>query len=121
MEFSDKLRLLIEEKNITQKQLAADLQIPVSTLGGYVQGTSEPDFETLKMISKYFEVTPNYLLDYHTNNIKNSKEEDILRIFRSLSEDQQDLYLEQGKAFLRVNSKENAKYSNMTLQSGNNA
>lgn len=121
MEFSDKLRLLIEEKKITQKQLAADLQIPVSTLGGYVQGTSEPDFETLKMISKYFEVTPNYLLDYHTNNIKNSKEEDILRIFRSLSEDQQDLYLEQGKAFLRVNSKENAKYSNMTLQSGNNA
>lgn len=118
MEFSDKLRSLIEEKNITQKQLASELKIPVSTLGGYVQGTSEPDFATLKIISKYFEVTPNYLLDYHTSNIKNSKEEDILRIFRSLSEDQQDLYLEQGKAFLKINAKESAKSSHTTSQSG---
>lgn len=121
MEFSYKLRLLIEEKNITQKQLAGDLQIPVSTLGGYVQGTSEPDFETLKMIAGYFGVTPNYLLDYHTNNIKNDKEEDILRIFRSLSPEQQDLYLEQGKAFLKINAKENAKSLNLTPQNGNNA
>lgn len=120
MEFSDKLRSLIEEKKITQKQLAVDLKIPVSTLGGYVQGTSEPDFETLKMISKYFCVTPNYLLDYHTNNIRNNKEEDILRIFRSLSPEQQELYLEQGKAFLKINSKESAKYSNMTSQNGSN-
>lgn len=119
MGFSDKLRLLIEEKNITQKRLATELQIPVSTLGGYVQGTSEPDFETLKMISKYFCVTPNYLLNYHTNNIMNDKEEDILRIFRSLSSDQQDLYLEQGKAFLKINTKESAKSSNSTQQDGN--
>ena len=121
MEFYNKLRSLIEEKKITQKQLAIELQIPVSTLGGYVQGTSEPDFETLKMISKYFGVTPNYLLDYHTDNVKNNKEEDILRIFRSLSSDQQDLYLEQGKAFLKINSKENAKYSNIISQSESNA
>lgn len=118
MNFSDKLRLLIEEKNITQKQLAVDMQIPVSTLGGYVQGTSEPDFETLKMISKYFEVSPNYLLDYHTNNIKSNKEEDILRIFRTLSPEQQDLYLEQGKAFLKINAKEHAKSCNTTSQNG---
>ena len=73
------------------------------------------------MIAKYFAVTPNYLLDYHTNNVKNSMEEDILRIFRSLSSEQQDLYLEQGKAFLKINAKESAKSSKSTSQNGSNA
>lgn len=48
MNFSEKLRLLIDEENITQKQFANDLNIAPSTIGGYVQGISEPDFETLK-------------------------------------------------------------------------
>lgn len=48
MKFSEKLRLLIDEFDITQKQFANDLNIAPSTIGGYVQGVSEPDFETLK-------------------------------------------------------------------------
>ncbi len=112
MIFSDKLRLLIEEQDLTQKQLAYDLKIPVSTLGGYVQGTSEPDFQTLKIIANYFDVTTDYLLDFYTNQVKSSKEVDLLRIFRSLSPEQQDLYLEQGKAFIKIKAKDSAKSSN---------
>ena len=37
-----------------------------STIGGYVQNSSEPDFETLKRLAKYFDVTTDYLLDYHS-------------------------------------------------------
>lgn len=48
MKFSDKLRFLIEERNLTQKQVAQDLNIAPSTMGGYVQGMSQPDFDTLK-------------------------------------------------------------------------
>lgn len=118
MIFSDKLRLLIQEHDITQKQLAKDLKIPVSTLGGYVQGTSEPDFQMLKTIAKYFNVSTDYLLDYREDYIKSSKEDDLLRIFRSLSAEQQDLYLEQGKAFLKINSKENAESTKSTSQNG---
>ena len=62
MTFSDKLRMLIEDSNLTQKRVAIELHIPVSTLGGYVQGTSEPDFETLKLIATFFGVTTDYLL-----------------------------------------------------------
>jgi len=116
MNFSDRLRALIEESDITQKQLASDLHIPVSTLGGYVQGTSEPDFHTMVLIADYFRVSTDYLLDHYTGSIKNSKENDLLRIFRSLSPEQQDLYLEQGKAFLKIYSKENAKSSKPTSQ-----
>ena len=105
MKFFEKLRVLIEERNITQKQLAAELRIPVSTLGGYVQGTSEPDFETLKLFANYFNVAADYLLDIPKENAKNPKEDELLRIFRMLTSEQQDIYIEQGKAIIKVNLK----------------
>lgn len=107
MNFSDKLRQLIEERSMTQKQLAKELHIPVSTLGGYVQGTSEPDFQTLGIIAGYFNVTADFLLDIHSGNAKNSMEADLLRIFRSLTPEQQIVFLEQGKAFSKINLKKN--------------
>lgn len=105
MQFSERLRMLLEEQNLTQKQLAQELAIPASTLGGYVQGTSEPDFDTLKLIADYFKVTTDYLLDHRTEQVKTAEENDLRRIFRSLSPDQQRLYLEQGRAFLKINQK----------------
>jgi len=101
MTFSDILRLLIEERGLTQKQLAKDLHIAVSTLGGYVQGTSEPDFDTLKRLAEYFEVSADYLLDFRTGKAKSHSEDDLLRVFRALSPAQQEIYLEQGKVFLK--------------------
>lgn len=118
--FADRLRMLIDELDLTQKQLASDLHIPTSTLGGYVQGVSEPDFETLKILAEYFNVSTDYLLNYHTDDIRSDKENDIMRIFRSLSPTQQDLYIEQGKAFLKINAKKNAKLSKSTLEKKNN-
>ena len=73
MKFNEKLRMLIEEKNITQKQAAIDLNIAPSTMGGYVQGTSEPDFDTLKKILFYFNVSADYLLGIPESNIDNNK------------------------------------------------
>ena len=105
MTFSDILRLLIEEKGITQKQLAKDLHIAVSTLGGYVQGTSEPDFDTLRRLAQYFEVSVDYLLDFRVGKAVSHKEDDLLRVFRALTPFQQELYLERGKAILRVHSR----------------
>ena len=102
--FSERLRALIEERRMTQIQLAFDLRIPVSTLGGYVQGTSEPDFDTLKVIASYFDVTTDFLLGHPTADTKDSKEEDLLRIYRTLSLEDRKVYLEQGKAFIRYKS-----------------
>lgn len=120
MPFYDTLRNLIDERGLTQKQLAQDLEIPVSTLGGYVQGTSEPDFETLKLFANYFNVSADYLLSLKIGNTQSRLENELLRIFRSLSTEQQELYLEQGKAFIRINAKEDVKSSKSTLQGKNN-
>lgn len=106
MKFSDKLRALIEEKNITQKRAAQELNIAPSTMGGYVQGTSEPDFETLKHIALYFGVSIDYLLDIPDKYTKDSRENELLRIFRSLSEEQKSIFIEQGKVFIKINHAE---------------
>lgn len=108
MTFGDILRNLINDMDITQRQLANDLNIAPSTLGNYIQNSREPDFRTVKDIAKYFDVTVDYLIDYQSPYTHSRKEEELLRIFRSLTPEQQDLYLEQGKAFLKINSKENA-------------
>lgn len=111
MNFSDKLRCLIEERNLTQKRVANDLNIAPSTMGGYVQGSSEPDFDTLKRLAKYFNVSTDYLLNIPSNNCNNFIEDELLRVFRSMTLEQQHLFIEQGKVFVRANeiNKEKAK------------
>ena len=111
MSFSEKLRLLIDERDLTQKRLALDVGIPASTLGGYVQGTSEPDFETLKLLASYFSVSTDYLLDMREPTAKSPSENELLRVYRSLRTDQQALYLEQGKAILRMNARADSSVS----------
>ena len=103
MKFSNKLRNLIEERNLTQKKVANDLNIAPSTMGGYVQGSSEPDFETLKRIAEYFNVSADYLLSMKSINCSSSSEDELIRIFRSLTNEQQRIFIEQGKVFIRNN------------------
>lgn len=109
MSFGENLRTLIEEKDITQKELARQLNIAPSTLGSYVQNTREPDFSTLKMIAGYFDVSIDYLLDYSSGKTSNHQEDELLRIFRSLSQDQKDICIEQCRVFVRMNHKEKAE------------
>ena len=102
MKFCKILKNLIEERNLTQKRLAEELHIAVSTLGGYVQGTSEPDFEMLIIFANYFSVSTDFLLGFPSSaKIDSQKEENLLRIFRMLTPEQQNIYIEQGKAFLK--------------------
>lgn len=106
MSFGDNLRTLIEERNLTQKELAKQLNIAPSTMGSYVQNTREPDFSTLKLLAKYFDVSTDYLLDFNSNQTISHQEDDLLRIFRSLSSTQKDICLEQCKVFVKINYKE---------------
>lgn len=111
MSFCNNLRNLIEERDMTQKELAMQLNIAPSTLGSYVQGVREPDFSTLKSLAEYFDVTIDYLLDHSLNKNHTRKENEMLRIFRSLSEEQQYICMEQCKVFLLLNHKEKEKQS----------
>ena len=120
MSLGENLRNLIDERDMTQKELAKILNIAASTLGGYIQGYSEPDFETLKLLASYFDVSTDYLLDFQRNRSYTRNQQELLRIFDSLRPEQQELYIEQGKAFIRINAREDVKSSKSTLQGKNN-
>ena len=102
MKFGTVLRKLIEEHGITQKSLAAKLNLAPSTLGSYVQNTREPDFELLKKIASYFQVTTDYLLDYRSDAGKSAQEDELLQVFRLLTPKQQAINLAQEKALNRL-------------------
>ena len=105
MPFGDILRELLDDRDITQKQLALSLNIAPSTLGNYIQNSREPDFETLKKLAGFFDVSIDYLLGYRSKKANNHLEDELLNTFRAMTPEQQLVYLEQGKAFLKINRK----------------
>jgi len=105
MSFGDRLRSLLEERGITQKELASRINIAASTMGCYVQNIREPDFATLKLLADYFDVSTDFLLEHPSKHSESKLDDDLLRIFHSLSEDHKALFLEQGRAFIRLNLK----------------
>ena len=120
MKFGEILRELLEDNDITQKQLATDLNIAATTIGNYIREMREPDFEILKLFAAYFNVTTDYLLDFQSGIEKDHSEEELLRLYRSLPTDKKELLLEQGKLLVRLNLKEDVKSSKSTLQGKNN-
>lgn len=118
MTFGDILRELLEDNGISQKQLAADLNIGATTIGNYIRGVREPDFEILKLLATYFNVTTDYLLNYQSGETKDHGEDELIRLYRSLPAEQKDLLLEQGKLLVRHSLKENVKSSKPISQNG---
>lgn len=101
MKFNEILKQLIEDAEISQKQLAYDLNIGASTIGNYIRGIREPDFDTLKAIASYFNVSCDYLLDNRVGNGISFGEDRLLNIYRSLDTAEQSLLIEQGKLLIR--------------------
>ena len=120
MNFGNILRELLEDNDITQKQLATDLNIAATTIGNYIRGMREPDFEILKLFAAYFNVTTDYLLDFQSGITQDHGEDELLHLYRTLPEDKKELLLEQGKLLVRLNLKEDVKSSKSTLQGKNN-
>ena len=61
------------------------------------------------MTSILHRVSADYLLNIPENKINNLAEEELLRVFRSMTNEQQQLYIEQGKVFVRANNQLKAK------------
>lgn len=96
------LRTLLEERDISQRQLAQDLNMAPSTMGNYIRDLREPDFETLKRIADYFSVSIDYLLEHSTAVLPDNVSQQALQLLCSLSPADQRLWLEQGKVLLRL-------------------
>ncbi len=62
MQFGDRLKLLREEKDIKQSDLAKKFNISASTIGMYEQNRRNPDFTLLSYLADFFNVSVDYLL-----------------------------------------------------------
>lgn len=62
--FGRRLRVLLAEKNMNQRELAEVLDVTESTVGKWTLGKSMPrTIGTIQTIADYFHVNKNYLLD----------------------------------------------------------
>lgn len=62
MGFSERLKMLRENTDVTQDQLAKYLQVSRSTIAGYETKNRQPDYEKLFMIARFFNVSTDYLI-----------------------------------------------------------
>ena len=99
------IKKLLNIHDLTQKEFAKILGISSSALGNYIQNTREPDYLTLIQIANYFQVTVDFLLNCSNNTNLSHSEQCLIHIFRCLSDEQQEFYLEQGQIFIRQNRK----------------
>ena len=70
MELKDRIKLLINSKNIPVAKLALDFQKTESAIRSWLLGRTKPDADTLISLAKYFGCTTDYLLGLsaHTNS-----------------------------------------------------
>ena len=64
MQFGEILQRLLDENNITPRQAAKALRIPLLTLKNFTLCVDEPNLDLLKRIAAYFHVSTDYLVGY---------------------------------------------------------
>ncbi|MCI6265818.1 MAG: helix-turn-helix transcriptional regulator [Erysipelotrichaceae bacterium] len=116
----NKLKKLRENQGLLQKELADKIGISLSSISMYERGERQPDNDTLKKLSQYFNVSIDYLLDNEISatNLKDNELKEIETLKKALqkvgfmngNEDLTDEELDNAMKFL-VNNKEFLKGS----------
>ena len=101
MDIGYAIQNLIDNYDMTQKQLAKELNIPPATLNGYIKNHHEPDYQTLITIAKFFNVTVDYLLHYTAET--KPAETRLVNNFRALDRYQQELVLSMTELMVKQN------------------
>lgn len=109
MSLGETIRNLLDIKELNQKQLASMTKIPYKTLNGYLNDIRQPDLDTLVNIADALEVTVDYLLGHSTTTecTANNKERDVLKHFRMLNKEQQELIQAELLIMLEQNVRKN--------------
>ena len=66
MAFSDRLHMLMKQRDIKQTTLADQLRVSQQTISRWVTGRFQPDIDQLIALAQFFDVSVDYLLDHDT-------------------------------------------------------
>lgn len=80
----DKIKVLREGKNVSQKELAQAIGVSDVMISLYEQGKKSPSLPTIVKIADYFNVSTDYLLG--TKAVNNDIPENIMAAARNLLE-----------------------------------
>ena len=78
---SRNLKKMRESKGITQAELASVLGITQQAVARWERDKSEPDADTLKQLSKFFNVSIDYLLDNEDNNFPTFNDDEVKLVY----------------------------------------
>ena len=90
MEFSLRLKELREDRDLSQAELAKDLEVGTGSVGMWESTDRVPPSKKLIKIAEYFGCTTDYLLGYSDNKYPMSSglshdEREILALYQTLS------------------------------------
>lgn len=60
--FKERLKELRTEKQLSQAELAKELNVSQRSISSWETGFRQPDYATLTLLCKFFEVSSDYLL-----------------------------------------------------------
>ena len=60
--FSERLRAMLKERNLTQAKLIEDLEISSAVPFKWLSGKNSPSIESLIRLAKYFDCSVDYLI-----------------------------------------------------------
>lgn len=93
--FSERLKLLRAEANLSQSELAKVIGISKSSINMYERGEREPGLDTIEIMAHYFNVDMNYIIG--TSDIKlsdSSLDNEFLQILSTLSDEDKEWLLD---------------------------
>jgi len=76
MKYGEKLKLLRNKRGLSQKELTDRLNLNRSTYERYETSTTQPDYDTLKKLADFFNVSTDYLLG-HDKPVDEMSEDEI--------------------------------------------
>ncbi len=105
--FSFKLKLLMQEKNISQVDLGKILDVDSTTVGKWLLKKSLPRMGVIQKLSDCYNIDKSYFItsDVNYDNILSYKEQYLLTTFRTLDNENQDFLLSFAEKLQNINSK----------------
>ncbi|MDD6306819.1 MAG: helix-turn-helix transcriptional regulator [Clostridiales bacterium] len=82
MNLGERIQALLDEKQITQRELAEKIHVAPNTMNGYIKNRRHPDYATIVRIAQNLDTSSDYLLGNTScrelPQLEVSSEEDIL-------------------------------------------
>ncbi len=87
------LKNLMKTKNLTQQDLAEELNVTRGSIYKYLQGKAEPNIDNLKKIADLYDVTVDYLIGHPTKSglpltMYTSNQQQIIAMLKELDDAQ---------------------------------